>query len=69
METMTDDELLFFGSVETNFAYHFGSVHLSHIDELQFHTDKDKFTLHSVTSNAHLWTRSSLSRRTLVSRT
>jgi hypothetical protein len=52
METMTDDELLFFGSVETNFAYHFGSVHLSHIDELQFHTDKDKFTLHSVTSKA-----------------
>jgi hypothetical protein len=37
MNTISDDELLFFGSVVTNFAYHPGSVHSSHfhsVDEL-----------------------------------
>ncbi|CAF4196032.1 unnamed protein product [Adineta steineri] len=36
MNTISDDELLFYGSVETNFAYHYGTVNLSHnnpIDE------------------------------------
>jgi hypothetical protein len=51
METISDEELLFFGSVMNNLAYHPGSVHLGHFDstdESQFHPRTDEFTLHSM---------------------
>lgn len=50
METISEDELLFFGSLVTNFAYHPGSVHQSHfnsIDEHQVQARKDEFTQQS----------------------
>jgi len=51
MDAISDDELLFFGSLITNFAYHSGSIHQSHfdsVDELQFQSLNDKFTWHSL---------------------
>jgi hypothetical protein len=53
MDTISDDELLFFGSLMTNLAYHPGLVHRAHfdsVDELQFLSSKDEFTLPSMTS-------------------
>ena len=51
MDTISDDELLFFGSLITNFAYHSGSVHQSHfdsVDEHAYHCIKEKFIWHLV---------------------
>ncbi|CAF3333966.1 unnamed protein product [Rotaria socialis] len=53
MDTISDDEFLYFGSMLTNFAYHSGSIHLSHFDsvnELQFHSLNNEFIQHSTTS-------------------
>ncbi|CAF0905185.1 unnamed protein product [Rotaria sp. Silwood1] len=53
MDTISDDEFLYFGSILVNLAYHSGSVYRSHfdsVDELRFHTSKDDFTMHSISS-------------------
>jgi len=53
MDTISDEELLFFGSVVTNFAYHPGTVHRSYfdsVDELKFQSPKDECTQHLMTS-------------------
>ncbi|CAF1187433.1 unnamed protein product [Rotaria sordida] len=57
MDTISDDEFLYFGSILINLAYHSGSVHRSHFDskdELRFHTCKDEFTMHSIPSKTLL---------------
>ncbi|CAF2433544.1 unnamed protein product [Rotaria sp. Silwood2] len=57
MDTISDDELLYFGSILINLAYHSGSVHRSHfdsVDELRFQTCKDEFAMHSMPSRTTL---------------
>lgn len=50
MDKISDDEYLYFGSLITNFAYHPGSIYLTHLnstDEFQYHTSNDDFIQHS----------------------
>ncbi|CAF0734991.1 unnamed protein product [Adineta ricciae] len=49
MDKLSDDELLFYGSVEVNFAYHYGSIHLSS-GESELQLDHDTSTLQSLLS-------------------
>ena len=55
MDNLSNDELLYFGSIKTNLAYHFGSLHFTHLDydkESQYHTYENESTPNSITSDS-----------------